>query len=157
MTRRGNDADIAAAVRRQIAITKKQFRIALLRTLRFAGEECLNAIRNANKPHHYRDHTGCLRSSTGYIVTENGRIVYQSNFTTVGDGSEGSSIGKAYALEVAKNHPQGWALILIAGEHYAEYVERRGWDVLVSGKLRAERVVPQLLQQLAKEVQNMGR
>jgi type II secretory pathway pseudopilin PulG len=150
---RRNDAAQARQAERQLHTAVQRFQRAVIRTLCDAGEEIVNKCRNAGKPHHYRDQTGNLRSSTGYILLIDGRVVSMSDFTAVsgpkGDGKDGVKEGKQYAKDISKRHRTGIALIVVAGMNYAEYVEKRGWDVLVSGKLHAERIVPSMLRQLA--------
>lgn len=52
----------------------------VIRTLAYCGEVCLNAARSTNS---YKDRTGNLRSSIGYVVAVDGRIVNRSDFKTV--------------------------------------------------------------------------
>lgn len=150
---RRNDAAQIRQTEQQLQTAVQRFQRVVIRTLREAGEQVVNKVRNANKPHHYIDRTGNLRSSTGYLLIIDGRIVAQSDFTPVagaeGDGKNGSNEGKQYAKDLARQYRSGIALIVVAGMNYAEYVEKRGWDVLVSGKLHAERIVPSMLRQLA--------
>ena len=90
-----------------------------------------------------------LVSSTGFAVVYNGKIMNTSSFDAVGgpdgDGQEGSATGRAYVKELAMRYPTGYALILVAGMHYASYVqELYHKDVLVSGSLVAEQLVMEL-------------
>ncbi len=117
----------------------------LFRNLMYIGETVLNKARSTNS---YKDQTGNLRSSIGYVITVDGRIVHSSSFQTVKNGTEGTSKGAAYVKKLAREFPQGICLIVVAGMNYASYVSAKGLDVLDSSELLAERLVPQILKQL---------
>lgn len=109
------------------------------------GEQCVNAARASQG---YKNQTGNLRSSTGYVVVRDGRIVRQSDFEAIQGGTDGSKRGKEYAEKLAKNYPKGYALIIVAGMDYAAYVSATGRDVLDSAELLADKLVPQMLKKL---------
>ena len=58
----------------------KRLQTVLIRSLQYCGEQVLNKARSTNS---YKDQTGNLRSSLGYVVAVDGRVVYQSDFRTV--------------------------------------------------------------------------
>ena len=118
---------------------------AVIRTLAYCGELCLNVARSTNS---YKDQTGNLRSSIGYVVTVDGRIVNQSDFETVKKGWDGSKQGAAFAKQLVRRFPKGICLIVVAGMEYAAHVKNRGYDVLDSSELTADRIVPYMLKQL---------
>ena len=118
---------------------------AAIRTLAYCGELCLNVARSTNS---YKDQTGNLRSSIGYVVTVDGRIVNQSDFETVKKGGDGSKQGAAFAKQLVRRFPKGICLIVVAGMDYAVHVKNRGYDVLDSSELTADRIVPYMLKQL---------
>lgn len=131
-------------------LLKRQER-ALVNTLMYIGEKCVNAAR-ANGS--YTDQTGNLRSSIGYVVTVDGKIKGSSTFETVKEGEDGSKTGKDFAKELAAQYPQGVALIVVAGMHYAKYVAATGRDVLASAELEARNLIPKMLKQLEIEINN---
>lgn len=123
-----------------------------------AGEAaCQEAIKNGD----YGDITGNLRSSIGYIIAYDGRIIKEGGFHKVqghganmqkvefttkngknvsfwakgkfGDGSEGSRNGLEFAR--SKISSSGYSFVLVAGMEYASYVSSKGYDVLDSGTL----------------------
>ena len=53
-----------------------------------------------------------------------------------------------FLSRLASEHKTGICLIVVAGMNYAVYVEGRGKNVLTSAKLLADRLVPQMLEQL---------
>lgn len=118
---------------------------ALIYNLCAVGEQVLNQARSTNS---YKDQTGNLRSSLGYVVVVDGRVADISGFAEVKNGQEGSKTGADYARELARKYPKGIVLIVCAGMNYAAYVSAKGYDVLDSAELLAERLVPQMLRKL---------
>ena len=118
---------------------------ALIYNLCAVGEQVLNQARSPNS---YKDQTGNLRSSIGYVVAVDGEVVQSSNFEVVKDGADGSRDGKSYALELVKQFPEGIVLIVVAGMNYASYVSAKGYDILDSSEVLADRLVPEILKQL---------
>lgn len=121
---------------------------AIVRTLMYCGEQIVNKVRDGSKLKSYKDQTGNLRSSTGYILTYNGKVLSKSNFASVKNGGTGSKEGEDFAKRLANQHDKGFTLIVVAGMEYAVYVEDKGYDVLMSGELLAENIIPRMLKQL---------
>lgn len=96
----------------------------------------------------YTDQTGNLRSSIGYAVVADGRIVRSEVSEQVKDGVAGKGEATAFLSRLASEHKTGICLIVVAGMNYAVYVEGRGLNVLTSAGLLADRLVPQMLKQL---------
>lgn len=134
-----------AEIDRYIAGRVEAIKKALVYNLCAVGEQVLNAARLTNS---YKDQTGNLRSSIGYVVAVDGEIVQMSSFEVVKEGSEGARGGKEYAMQLVWDFPQGIVLIVVAGMNYASYVSAKGYDVLDSSELLADKLVPQMLQQL---------
>lgn len=118
---------------------------ALIYNLCYIGEQALNMARMTNS---YKDQTGNLRSSVGYIVAVDGEVVQMSSFDVVKEGGNGAKVGKDYALSIVQKFPQGIVLIVVAGMNYASYVSAKGYDVLDSSELLAEKLIPQILGKL---------
>ena len=95
----------------------------ILKSLQYIGETFVNKARTSGN---YKDRTGNLRSSIGYIILNNGKVI-DANFT--GDNT-GQSEGKRVANEVADEYPDGYVLIGVAGMKYAAYVEAKSFDVI---------------------------
>lgn len=134
-------AEIRKELEREIALRKR----ALQRSLLWAAEQIANAAKSTNS---YKDRTGNLRSSVGAIVVQDGRIVGQRGFKKVNPGVNGDTEGMSYAELLAKNYPTGTVLIAVAGKNYASYVADKGYDVLDSAELLANKIVPQILAEL---------
>ena len=134
-----------AEIDRYIAGRVEAIKEAIIRMMLYVGEQVLNAARMTNS---YKDQTGNLRSSIGYVVAIDGEIVQMSSFDTVKEGQDGSRGGKEYAIQLVRDFPKGIVLIVVAGMNYASYVSAKGYDVLDSSELLADKLVPQMLQQL---------
>lgn len=123
----------------------QRLKTVLLRNLAYIGEMCVNRARQSQG---YKDQTGNLRSSVGYVISVDGRIVRASDFTQVKTGKKGSKDGEAFARRVARQYPRGVCLIVVAGMNYAAYVSAKGRDVLDSSELLAESLTRSILRQL---------
>ena len=142
---------------------------ALVNTLRYAGEQCVNEARSLPSPSaadfpdypkipphqpNYIDWTKNLRSSIGYVVVVDGQVVSgQDSFKAEQGGEEGARKGLEFAMETVERYKTGIVLILVAGMHYAAYVQSKGYDVLNSAVIKAEEIVPSLLKQLEGLIQ----
>lgn len=121
-------------------------RAKAIAVLQNAGEKCINDARLKGS---YTDRTSNLRSSTGYIILEDGEPIFESSFEAVSETAhEGPDAGRSLAKEVAQKYPTGLVLIIVAGMSYAEYVQNRGYNVLSSAERIAEEVIPKLLSQI---------
>lgn len=118
---------------------------AFIRFMHYIGERCLNAARKSDS---YKDQTGNLRSSIGYVIVVDGKIKYQSNFEVVKKGYEGEKSGSQFVKKIARQFPEGIVLIVVAGMNYASYVSAKGYDVLESAELLADKLVPDILKKL---------
>ena len=120
---------------------ERKMRQACILKLQYVGESCVRHARNHGS---YTDRTGNLRSSVGYVIVDNGKVVERSEFRPVKDAPEGGKTGLNYARKLASRYPHGVALIVVAGMKYAAYVQRKGYDVIASSELIAERLITQL-------------
>ena len=112
-------------------------------TLSFVGEQCVKEARLSGK---YTDRTGNLRSSIGFAIVQDGRIIRQSSFEKVKPtATNGSKTGKELIRELAAANGDGLVLILVAGMDYAIHVEARGYNVLNSAEDLGNRLVPEML------------
>lgn len=125
----------------------QRIRKAVIATLSYVGEQCIREARISGK---YTDQTGNLRSSIGYIILDNGRVIKKSSFTLVKDGKKGVNEGKEFRDKLITENNRGIVLIVLAGMDYAKYVEAMGLNVLESSEITAKELVPQMLKQLLK-------
>ncbi len=133
--------DINAYIERRVLLMKQ----AMIRKMMVVGEKVINQARTSGN---YKDQTGNLRSSVGYVIISDGIIIQESSFEVVGKGVEGSKSGKEFAERLARQHSKGLILIVVAGMKYAKYVSARGYDVIDSAELLAQKLVPKILDEL---------
>lgn len=118
-----------------------------LRVLSYLGEKCVSRIRDRSAAESWIDHTGNLRSSIGYAVSDKGRIAIESQFAKVLNGVEGSTEGKKLVENLVTQYTRTYALIVVAGMSYAENVEAiETKDVLASTELWADAQIDKYLQ-----------
>ncbi|MBA7580505.1 hypothetical protein ES695_01705 [Candidatus Atribacteria bacterium 1244-E10-H5-B2] len=91
--------------------------------LAMVGERFVNAARTKRT---YKDQTGNLRSSIGYIIARDGNIIQEN----IEGKAEGRSQAKKIANEVLRENKKGFVLIVVAGMEYAAAVESKGYDVI---------------------------
>lgn len=126
--------------------TERQMQ-ALINNLAYIGNEVVNQARRSTG---YTDRTGNLRSSVGYVLVSNGKVVSKSGFGQVLNGKDGSDKGDDFAQELARRfgYPKTVVLIVVAGMNYARYVANTGRDILDSAELLADKLVPTMLHKL---------
>ena len=111
--------------------------------LYYLGEMCVNEARQNGS---YKDRTGNLRSSIGYGVFKDGQPIGTGGFEPLeGATDEGSQTGRNLLMKIGGEHTEGYVLVVVAGMNYGVYVEARGYNVLTSSELLAERELPGLL------------
>jgi len=125
----------AESVKKDLAERMKRLERSILLRLQYIGETFIN---NAREKGAYNDVTGNLRSSIGYVVLKNGKVVYGSRFEVLKDGTSGSDKGKIYLKEIALKFNTGYVLIVVAGMDYAAAVESKGKDVLTASSIIAK-------------------
>jgi hypothetical protein len=108
----------------------------------YVGEQCIAEARNGGT---YTDRTGNLRSSIGYAVLINGKVLKYEQVEKTLNGNEGLTQGQKYLQErVKKAKSKGVMLIVTAGMNYAEYVETKR-VVLASVQLKAPDMVRRIM------------
>lgn len=133
-----------ASVAKELNTTQDRIIEASLNVLNRVGEESITQARDHGS---YKDVTGNLRSSIGYVTLKAGSVVTQAKPKAYkgpkGDGSQGVKESEKLLRKLRGQYPQGLALIVTAGMEYAEYVEGiHHKDVLTSAQLLAEKNVP---------------
>lgn len=94
-----------------------------LAALQYAGEEFVSKARTTQT---YQDQTGNLRSSIGYVILKDGKVLSQ-NMSGTNQGRQNASQA---TMEVGARYPKGMVLIGVAGMNYAAAVESKGYDVI---------------------------
>ena len=116
----------------------------------------------------YQNITGNLRSSIGYVIGYDGKVIKVGGFHKVqgrgenykhvtfttrngkkvdflakgkyGDGSEGSKKGLELARSIISK-TRGYSYVIVAGMEYASYVNSKGYDVMDSAKLEIKKMI----------------
>lgn len=118
---------------------EEQTKRRLVRYLKSVGEECVaEAVSSGN----YTDRTGNLRSSIGFVVAEDGAVVEEGGFYSLG-GPEGPDAGRAKALNLVQG-TGGIVLVVVAGMEYAQYVADKGFNVLDSAEILARQLLTEI-------------
>lgn len=129
---------------------------AIVDTFGYVGEEAIKVARD-DHANNWTDQTGNLRSSIGYMVTYDGKEVYSNGFFPTsapkGNGKEGQAEGKRSIEGLKGTHTEGFALIVVAGMNYAEYVEATGRDVLASAELYARKKLPEMMERVPEKIE----
>lgn len=125
----------------------------IISQMQYIGETCVKIARSKEKLNDWKDRTGNLRSSIGYTITIDGKIVHTSGFKSTdaphGNGSEGAAEGRRFIASIMPDAPRSIVLTVAAGMHYAQYVEEiHHKDVLASANIEGERIARKLLAQL---------
>lgn len=116
------------------------------------GEE---AVKIARENGSYHDVTGNLRSSIGYCILNDGKVVKQGEPERYpgkeGDGAKGAAEGQVLLQRLKAKFPWGVVLIICAGMEYAAFVENvRHKDVLTSAEHLAESLIKKLVGKLVQ-------
>lgn len=107
----------------------EEYKEKAILTAQYLGEQFVNLARSNRT---YMDRTGNLRSSIGYIIIYDGRLI-DRNFQAGPRGTDrntGVREAQSFAEELAGRYPTGLILIGVAGMEYAAAVEAKGYDVI---------------------------
>lgn len=136
---------------RWTSIFQKKANEKIYTLLQAAGEQFVKLAREQGN---YKDQTGNLRSSIGYIIVSDGAIL-DSNFQKSGKGTEGDKgieNGNRIAKEVAKSYNNGMVLIGVAGMNYSVFVEAmEGLDVITGASIQTEQWMKKAIQSVFKK------
>lgn len=116
------------------------------------GEMCVEHVKLLPPEIGFRDQTGNLRSSIGYVVFYKGTIVH-GKFEQALSGSEGARTGRSLAESIGSRYPDDIVLVVVAGMNYALHVEARGKDVLASAEHLAQNELPKMMAALISNIQ----
>lgn len=125
-----------------LAKKKEAIEKAVMLRLKRVGETFITNARNNGA---YKDRTGNLRSSIGYVILKNGEQVYQA---FPGKKGEGKTKAKEVIEAAIADFPLGYVLIVVAGMEYAAAVESKGFDVLSGSSKIAEQDLKLAMQQI---------
>lgn len=121
-----------------------------IKSLQKLGEECVMHAKSIPEDIGFKDQTGNLRHSIGYMVFKDGIAIHEGYSQ---DGGKGAEVGRNLAQRVGSKYPEGVVLVVTAGMNYALYVESKGRDVLTSAEHLAQQELPKMLQKLVSNIQ----
>ncbi|MBR8725811.1 hypothetical protein [Bacteroides pyogenes] len=127
----------------------------IFQMLSAAGERYIEVARKSGS---YKDHTGNLRSSVGYMIFRDGKRV-ADNFEKSQNGTDrqtGVTKARRLAKKIALEVGTGWVLILTAGMEYAARVEALGYDVATSGTIQSEEYLRETSKNLFDKLAKRG-
>lgn len=136
-----------ADIKKMLADKVGRIQQAVLLNLQRIGEQFVAGARDTNT---YKDRTGNLRSSIGYVILKDGKQLFES-FENKG-GDEGVERAKELTAESAKKFPKGFVLIGVAGMDYAAAVEAKGFDVISASSIEAETNLKVAIQRISSKV-----
>ncbi len=146
----------------------KQFRLEIEKNMHdsivyFLNSVGLQCLAYARENGLYTDRTGNLRSSVGYVIMNKGNLLEVGGFSpsvnnaaVEKDGYTGAATGEDYAIEIAEqmsSDSSSYVLVFVAGMFYAEYVEKKGYDVLIGTQIMAEEYATNLFNQVYEQSQ----
>lgn len=138
----------------------------ITRHMKLVGELCVKRVRDRKASESWIDRTGNLRSSIGYAILRDGRMVDSGGFNPTsapkGSGAEGTTKGRNYLENIIRFYHENYTLVVVAGMNYAEEVEAiEGKDVLASTELWAraewEKSMAGLKQKIKNEIEKIER
>lgn len=148
---------INKALEKRVELIRKE----IIDSLEFLGNKC---IIEAKTNRGYGIISGNLTSSVGYVIVDHGTIIKVAGFEKPitassdrnGKNEDGAKEGKSLADSLAKKaSSKGYALIVVAGMHYASHIEAMGLNVIGSAELLAERQLPAMLKDLKVDISKM--
>ena len=115
---------------------------------------CLYSCRQEVKSGSYKDQTGNLRSSIGYIIAKDGEVVTE-NFKEGDKGTDkttGKYKGRRLAEEVSLSYTGGYVLVGVAGMEYAAAVEAKGYEVVSGANTQCEKYLRDTLKSIFSKI-----
>ena len=131
---------------KKLLLQRTKIEQAIITRLSYVGEQFVRDARSVNS---YKDQTGNLRSSIGFVIVKNGEQILQS----FPGGGEGAGVGEKEAIEAAEKFPTGIVLIVVAGMGYAAAVESKGFDVITGSSYKAVSTLTEMLGKLRSKLQ----
>ncbi|MBC5586145.1 MULTISPECIES: hypothetical protein [Bacteroides] len=129
--------------------SKAEYKTLVL--LQAGGEKFIEVARRSGS---YKDQTGNLRSSIGYIIAKDGEVV-KENFKESDKGTDkttGKYKGRRLAEEVSLSHTGGYILVGVAGMEYAAAVEAKGYEVISGANTQCEKYLRDTLKSVFSKI-----
>nr|DAX83391.1 MAG TPA: hypothetical protein [Caudoviricetes sp.] len=123
----------------------------MLALLQAGGEKFIEIARKSGS---YKDQTGNLRSSIGYIIAKDGEVV-KENFVESDKGTDkttGKYKGRRLAEKVSLSHANGYVLVGVAGMEYAAALEAEGYEVASGANAQCEKYLRDALKSVFSKI-----
>lgn len=123
----------------------------MLALLQAGGEKFIEIARKSGS---YKDQTGNLRSSIGYIIAKDGEVV-KENFVESDKGTDkttGKYKGHRLAEKVSLSHANGYVLVGVAGMEYAAALEAKGYEVASGANAQCEKYLRDALKSVFSKI-----
>lgn len=123
----------------------------MLALLQAGGEKFIEIARKNGS---YKDQTGNLRSSIGYIIAKDGEVV-KENFVESDKGTDkttGKYKGRRLAEKVSLSHANGYVLVGVAGMEYAAALEAKGYEVASGANAQCEKYLRDALKSVFSKI-----
>lgn len=139
-------------INKQFTLFLERYEKNVLFSLTQLGEDCRNHL---IKTREYTDRTANLKSSSGYAVIKNGKIVksvFEASTGKKGLAVEGQTTGQNLVATLARNYRNSYALVVVAGMNYAVHVQKSGRNVLGQTEAFAKGELNSIKEQIIKSL-----
>lgn len=138
-------------IKRKLLKDRALIEKSIIQRLKDVGEQFIIDARTVNT---YKDRTGNLRSSIGFVILKDGvQLLDAFSQSEVGtDKVTGVDEGLRVAGQAADKFPTGIVLIVVAGMEYAAAVESKGNDVLTGSSFAAIKELKATMQRLSDKL-----
>lgn len=123
---------------------------ATFKELQEMGEKLVTYAKNQ---HNYKDQSGNLTNSIGYAIIKRQEGVIFSSMDYVQGFPEAVDATQEAMREFAKQIGSSYALIIVAGMNYAEYVEAKGYNVILPAELKAKTDFPKVIEKIKNKAE----
>jgi co-chaperonin GroES (HSP10) len=137
---------------KKLLADKEKIEGEIIESLKLVGEKF---IINARSTDTYKDQTGNLRSSIGFVILKDGEQIFGSDFALAKKGTDrvtGQKTGIRIADEASSKFQRGIVLIVVAGMDYAAAVESKNLDVITGSSFIAEADLRKSLNELKSKL-----
>ena len=134
----------------------QSLRAVMIETLQKEAMEVVDNIRNyveAGGYRKYKDQSGNLTSSIGYVLIDNGTVIGEYGFEQIKPtATEGPTAGRNYATQLAASYTSGLGVIVVAGMNYAAYIEARNLGGMTAGEQALRNAIHVKMQELQRQL-----
>lgn len=134
----------------------QSLRAVMIRILQEEAMKVVDNIRNyveAGGYRKYKDQSGNLTSSIGYVLIDNGTVIGEYGFEQIKPAAtEGPPAGRNYATQLAASYTSGLGVIVVAGMNYAAYVEARNLGGMTAGEQALRNAIHVKMQELQRQL-----